>query len=111
MAPIRTGAREASVTNQDRFCRHVFAGIKGKLAAQGFAGHLCAVCSAVLGGLESCEQMTCEHKQLNEARNQTVREVIFREESVFRTIDEHDESQVSRAIFNFKNAEACLRTW
>ena len=78
-----------------RFCRHVSAGIKGKLAAQGFVQALTFVRFVLaVPGVQIClsprvqglaDRMAGEHEPSNQARDLTVLEVIFLEECLADT--------------------------
>ena len=78
-----------------RFCRHVSAGIKGKLAAQGFVQALTFVRFVLaVPGVQTClsprvqglaDRMAGEHEPSNQARDLTVLEVIFLEECLADT--------------------------
>ena len=83
---------EASVY---RFCRHVSAGTKGKLAAQGFVQALTFVRFVLaVPGVQTClsprvqglaDRMAGEHEPSNQARDLTVLEVVFLEECLADT--------------------------
>ena len=83
---------EASVY---RFCRHISAGSKGKLAAQGFVQALTFVRFVLaVPAVQSClsprvqglaDRMAGEHEPSNQARDLTVLEVIFLEQCLADT--------------------------